>query len=85
MWTKNLSTAPKAVPASEVVIACGPTWGMPVALHYVEVNDPNIPIDGYWDYFEDTLSGVTGGVPEEEWHEIMWMVIDLPETVTSTL
>lgn len=81
MWTKDLSKAPKTVGDNQTIVACGPDFGSPMALVYVDTPDPNIPIEGYWTYHEDNLSEITGGVHEEEYPNIYWAVVELPKGV----
>lgn len=81
MWTKDLSTAPKKVGDNQIVVACGSDFGAPISLKYCETPEPEIPISGYWTYCEDNLSEITGGVQEDEYPNIYWMIVDLPEGV----
>lgn len=79
-FRKDLSLAPKDLPQGQVVLALLPGDAVPSFLrwedHTAEIQELTGE-PGFWNYHEDLISDVTGGVREDELADAVWCVMDI--------
>jgi hypothetical protein len=81
-WTKDLDTAPRKTPDGYVLLVVLGDSGVPEPIRwkdYSEAEKEAAEADGYWDYLQDNISEVTGGISPDEHHGALWAQISLPQ------
>lgn len=87
-WTRNLATAPKAVPAGMALLVILPGNDFPEAVHWVEYDDDlkaEVGEDGYWTYREALVADATDDINPEEIEDAIWALLPLPEDLPEQL
>lgn len=78
-WKKNLAEAPKETPEDIYILALLPDEDIPVFVMWREYESDlkeELGEDGYWDYHENLVSDVTGGVQPEQLENALWCEFD---------
>ena len=81
-WMTNLDQAPKETRADEVVLAVLSRSGTPEPViwrWYDAKVAREIGAEGYWDYDQDNIAEITGGVHPSQIDNARWTVIKLPK------
>jgi hypothetical protein len=80
-WVKDLSTAPRTPPTGSVLIAILPDHEFPEALAWSEYDKGGKDATGevgFWEYKEELINDVTGGVDPKYYADALWTHLEIP-------
>lgn len=79
-WKKNLADAPKETPENVYIQALLPDEDIPVMVLWREYDQylkEETGEQGYWDYHENLLSEVLGGIQPDQLEDAFWRELDI--------
>lgn len=77
-WKKDLNTAPRETPRDVVIMAILEGDDHPSFVRWTPYEKgEDVPEDGYWDFYENLVSDVTGGVSPDQAASAIWCEMDI--------